>query len=200
MKQISLSGSPRENVGRREAADLRNSGRIPGVIYGGAKQTPFSVSVNDWDKIVRQSDTLQINIEVGGHVYPTLIQEQQQHPVSDKVTHIDLLELIPGKPVKTSLPVRVFGSSEGVKAGGKLVQNYRKVRIFGKPELLPEDIKIDISPLNIGDLVRVRELKVEGCTILEAEASAVVQVAATRASAAEADAAKAAADPKAAKK
>jgi large subunit ribosomal protein L25 len=199
MKQVSLSGSPRESVGRRDAADLRKSGRIPGVIYGGAKQTPFSVSVNDWDKIVRQSDTLQINIEISGNTYSTLIQEQQQHPVSDKVTHIDLLELIPGKEVKTALPVRVFGSSEGVKAGGKLVQNYRKVRIFGKPELLPEDIKIDISALNIGDLVRVRELKVEGCTILEAEASAVVQIAATRASAAEADAAKAA-DPKAAKK
>ena len=59
MKQVSLSGSPRENVGRRGAADLRISGRIPGVIYGGEKQTPFSILRNDWDKIVRQSDTLR---------------------------------------------------------------------------------------------------------------------------------------------
>lgn len=197
MKQVSLSGSPRENVGRRGAADLRTSGRIPGVIYGGEKQTPFSILRNDWDKIVRQPDTLQINIEIGGKTYNTIIQEQQMHPVTDLVTHIDLLELVPGKPVKTAMPIRVVGSSEGVKSGGKLVQNYRKVRISGPADKLPEAIEVDITPLNIGDLIRVRDLKIDGCTILEAEASAVVMVTATRASAAEAAAA---ADPKAAKK
>lgn len=196
MKQVSLSGSPRENVGRRGAADLRNSGRIPGVIYGGEKQTPFSISRNDWDKIVRQPDTLQINIEIGGKTFNTIIQEQQMHPVTDLVTHIDLLELVPGKPIKTAMPVRVVGSSEGVKSGGKLVQNYRKVRIAGPADKLPEAIEVDITPLNIGDLIRVRDLKIDGCTILEAEASAVVMVTATRASAAEAAAA---ADPKAKK-
>ncbi len=189
MKQVSLSGSPRENVGRRGAADLRNSGRIPGVIYGGEKQVPFSIAVNDWDKIVRMPDTLQINMEVSGNTYSTILQEQQQHPVTDKVTHIDLLELIPGKLVKTALPVRTFGTSEGIKSGGKLVQNYRKVRIIGMPDQLPEDIKVDISSLNIGDIIRVRDVKVEGCTILEAEASALVQITATRASASEAAAA-----------
>jgi large subunit ribosomal protein L25 len=196
MKQVSLSGSPRENVGRRGAADLRISGRIPGVIYGGEKQTPFSILRNDWDKIVRQPDTLQINIEIDGKTFNTIIQEQQVHPVTDLVTHIDLLELVPGKPVKTAMPVRVTGSSEGVKSGGKLVQNYRKVRISGPADKLPDAIEVDITPLNIGDLIRVRDLKIEGCTILEAEASAVVMVTATRASAAEAAAA---ADPKAKK-
>ena len=196
MKQVSLSGSPRENVGRRGAADLRISGRIPGVIYGGEKQTPFSILRNDWDKIVRQPDTLQINIEIDGKTFNTIIQEQQVHPVTDLITHIDLLELVPGKPVKTAMPIRVTGSSEGVKSGGKLVQNYRKVRIFGPADKLPDAIEVDITPLNIGDLIRVRDLKIEGCTILEAEASAVVMVTATRASAAEAAAA---ADPKAKK-
>lgn len=192
MKNFSLSGLQREGVGRKGAQELRNSGRIPGVIYGGEQQIPFSVSRIDWDKVVRQPDTLQINIEINGKTYPTIIQEQQSHPVTDYVTHIDLLELVPGKPVKTALPVRVFGNSEGVKSGGKLIQNYRKVRIVGPADKLPEDIKVDISPLNIGDMVRVRDLKVEGCTILESEASAVVMVSATRASQQEA----AAADPK----
>ncbi len=178
MKQVSLSGSPRENVGRKGASELRKSNRIPGVIYGGKQQVPFSISRNDWDKIVRQPDTLQINIEVGGTKYNTIVQEQQFHPVTDLVTHIDLLELIPGKPVKTTLPVRPYGNSEGVKSGGKLVQAYRKVRIIGLP-----------------DAMRVRDIKVEGCTILEADASAVVSVNATRASIA-ADTAAAAADGK----
>jgi large subunit ribosomal protein L25 len=196
MKQISLSGSPRENVGRNGAAELRRNNCIPGVIYGGEKQVPFSILVNDWDKIVRQPDTLQINIEIAGKTYSTLLQESQFHPVTDKVIHIDLLEMVPGKPVRTALPIKTFGNSEGVKSGGKLVLNYRKVRIFGLPEVLPDDIKLDISALNIGDMIRVRELKIEGCTILESEASAVVSIEATRASIAADTAAAAPADKK----
>ena len=195
MQTQSARFSPRENVGRKGASELRKSNHIPGVIYGGKEQVPFSVTRNDWDKIVRQPDTLQINIEISGKKYQTLVQEQQFHPVTDLVTHIDLLELIPGKPVKTTLPVRAFGNSEGVKSGGKLVQAYRKVRIFGLPELMPDDIQVDITNLKIGDMIRVREIKVEGCTILEADASAVVSINATRASIA-ADTAAAAADGK----
>ncbi len=181
MKQISLSGSPRENVGRQGAAELRRSGRVPGVLYGGNDRIHFSVDSMDLEKIMRQPETFQINIDLNGKTYNTVMQEVQLHPVSDKVTHIDLLELVPGKEVRVSLPVRLTGSSEGVKAGGKLVLNYRKMRIIGKPEDLPEAITIDISHLNIGDLVRVREAAVPGCRFAEAEASAVVAVQATRA-------------------
>jgi large subunit ribosomal protein L25 len=195
MKQVSLSGSPRENVGRKGAEELRRSGRIPGVIYGGKDQVPFSVLRNDWDKIVARPDTLQINIEVNGKTYPTIIQESQLNPVTDLVTHIDLLELIPGKEVKTTLPVRTVGVSEGVRSGGKLMLNYRKVRIMGKPEFIPDDIQVDITSLKIGDMVRVREIKIEGCKVLEAEASAIVSVQVTRAAMA-AETAAAAADKK----
>ncbi len=189
MKQISLSGSSRENVGRKGAAELRRNGRIPGVIYGGEKQIPFSVSIIDWDKVIASPDTLQINLEVAGKTYATIIQESQQHPVTDVITHIDLLELVPGKKVKTTLPVRTYGSSEGVKSGGKLVQPYRKVRVYGDPTQFPDDIQVDISPLKIGDMVRVRDLQANGFKVLEAEASAVVAVQATRASIADANAA-----------
>jgi large subunit ribosomal protein L25 len=192
MKQVSLSGSPRENVGRKGAEELRKNGRIPGVIYGGSTQVPFSVSRNDWDKIVARPDTLQINIEVAGKTYPTIIQEQQQNPVTDATTHIDLLELIPGKVVRTTLPIRTVGVSEGVRSGGKLLINYRKVRISGKPESIPDEIQLDISSMKIGDMIRVRDIKLDGCKVLEAEASAVVTVQVTRAAMADAAAAAAA--------
>ena len=192
MKQVSLSGSPRESVGRKGAEELRRNGRIPGVIYGGATQVPFSVSRNDWDKIIARPDTLQLNIEVGGKTYSTIIQEMQQNPVTDLVTHIDLLELIPGKVVKTTLPVRTVGVSEGVRSGGKLLINYRKVRISGKPEAIPDEIQVDISAMKIGDMIRVRDIKIDGCKVLEAEASAIVSVQVTRAAMADAAAAAAA--------
>jgi large subunit ribosomal protein L25 len=182
MKQIVLSGSPRENVGRQDASELRRQGRVPGVIYGGGKQHHVAVEEISLNKILATPDTLQINLEVNGASVPTIIQEIQRHPVTDRVVHVDFLELVPGKAVKTTLPVRVTGNSEGVRAGGRLAINYRKVRIFGKPEDLPEQITVDISPLKIGDMVRVRELNVPGCTLLEADASAVVSIEATRAS------------------
>ena len=192
MKQVSLSGSPRESVGRKGAEELRRNGRIPGVIYGGQSQVPFSVSRNDWDKIVARPDTLQINIEVAGKTFSTIIQEQQQNPVTDLVTHVDLLELTPGKEVRTTLPVRTVGVSEGVRSGGKLVINYRKVRISGKPEAIPDEIVVDISEMKIGDMIRVRDIKLDGCKVLEAEASAIVSVQQTRAAMADAAAAAAA--------
>lgn len=182
MKQISLSGSLRENVGRTGAVELRNSGRIPGVLYGGGNQVHFSIDAMDFTKIRRQPETFQINLEIGGKTYATVIQELQQNPVTDVITHIDLLELVPGKDVKVALPVRVSGNSEGVRAGGKLLMNYRKVRISGKPEQLPDAIELDITSLKIGDMIRVRDIKIEGCRLHEAEASAVVSVQATRAS------------------
>lgn len=182
MKQISLSGSPRENVGRQDAANLRRNGRIPAVMYGGDAQRHFSVSAIDVEKIRRQPETFQINVELDGKSFPAVMQEVQLDPITDAVTHIDFLELIPGKEVRVALPVRLTGSSEGVKAGGRLVLNYRKMRTIGKPELLPEAITVDISHLQIGDLIRVREVQIEGCRFAEAEASAVVAVQATRAS------------------
>jgi large subunit ribosomal protein L25 len=153
---------------------------------------PFSVSRNDWDKIIARPDTLQINMEVGGKTYSTIIQEMQQNPVTDMITHIDLLELIPGKEVKTTLPVRTVGVSEGVRSGGKLLINYRKVRISGKPESIPDEIQVDISAMKIGDMIRVRDIKIDGCKVLEAEASAIVSVQVTRAAMADAAAAAAA--------
>jgi large subunit ribosomal protein L25 len=182
MKQISLSGSRRESVGRTGATELRNSGRIPGVLYGGTEQLHFSISEMDFSKLRRQSETFQVNLELDGQTIPSVIQEIQQHPVSDRVTHIDLLQLIPGKAVKVALPVRVSGNSEGVKAGGKLLLNYRKVRVSGFPETLPEAIELDITPLQIGGMIRVRDIKAEGYKILEADASAIVSIQATRAS------------------
>lgn len=182
MKQISLSGSLREGVGRTGANELRAQERVPGVLYGGNEQIHFHVSEMDLSKIRRQAETFQINLEIGGKTYATVIQEIQTHPITDRVRHIDLLELIPGKPVKVSLPVRVTGNSEGVKAGGKLLMNYRKVRISGRPDQLPDAIELDITHLNIGDMIRVRDIKIEGCKFHEAEASAVVTVQATRAS------------------
>jgi len=198
MKEVSLSGSPRENVGRKDAADLRRSGRIPGVLYGGSQQVHFSVSEIDLTKVVHQPDTLKINLDLGGKIYPSVVQEMQFHPITDRVVHFDLIELIPGKEVTTLFPVKLNGVSEGVRSGGKLVQNFRKMRVLGTMETFPERIEIDITPLKIGDMVRVKDVTIPGCKLLDSENSVVVSVQMTRVVVAETAAATPAAAPAAA--
>jgi large subunit ribosomal protein L25 len=196
MKQFELSGSPRENVGRQDAAELRRNGRVPGVLYGGKSQVHFSVDAIQLNKLLSQPETYQINVDLAGTQYSGILQELQRHPVTDRPVHFDLLELVPGKDVRTALPVRVTGNSEGVRAGGRLSINYRKLRLIGKPEALPEEIVVDISALKIGDMIRVRDLNVPGCTLLEADAASVISIEATRASIAASTAETPAADAK----
>jgi large subunit ribosomal protein L25 len=123
MKQVSLSGSLRENVGRRGASDLRTSERVPGVLYGGKEQVHLSLGYVDLQKVLNQPDTLRINLEVEGKTYPSIVQEVQYHPVTDRILHIDFLELVDGKEIKTALPLRTTGSAIGVKGWLSITAN-----------------------------------------------------------------------------
>lgn len=104
MKKVSLSGSLRENVGKKDAKAVRNARRVPAVIYGSGKQTHISVKHTDLEKIVFNQDVFNITIDVDGKKYSTIIQDMQQHPVTDKLTHIDFLELAEDKKSKSKYP------------------------------------------------------------------------------------------------
>ena len=119
MKTAQLSGSLRANVGKKDAASIRNAGRVPCVLYGQGEQTHFSVKRNDIEKIYFSEDVYQINLDVDGKKAVGIIQELQRHPVKDTIQHVDFLELNDQKVVKVKLPVRVTGSSRGVMNGVK---------------------------------------------------------------------------------
>jgi large subunit ribosomal protein L25 len=101
--------------------------------------------------------------------------------VTDRVTHIDCLEILPGKPVKVDLPLRTAGQAIGVMNGGRLELNYRRVPVRGIADQLPDCITVDITPLKIGDNARVRDLKVDGLDILLSESALLVACKRTRA-------------------
>lgn len=180
MKTVSLSGSPRANVGKKGADALRKSGQIPGVIYGGKEQAHIVLNEIDLSKIVWSPNVFEVLINVEGSHYRTIIQDIQFHPVTDKVVHIDFLELHDNKKIKVKLPIKFTGSPEGVKKGGKLVQNFRKLHVQALPGKLPELIEVNIEHLNIGDGIRVRELNIDGLTFLDNPASYLVAVQVTR--------------------
>lgn len=180
MKEVSLSGSPRENVGSKDATAVRNSGRVPCVVYGGGSQTHFTVAKLEIEKLVFTPHVSIVNLDVAGKKSKAIIQAVQFHPVTDKVHHVDFLELNDNKKVKIEIPVKVTGRSVGVMAGGKLQQVFRKVKVHALPGDLPDNLTIDITNLNVGDAIRIKELSTEKVQILNAPNAVVVAVKSAR--------------------
>lgn len=176
MKTAQLSGSLRANVGKKDAKALRNEGLVPCVLYGQGEQTHFAVKRVPLEKLVFSPDVYQIELDIDGKKAKAIIRELQQHPTKDTVQHIDFLELNDAKEVRVKLPVRLSGSSRGVRAGGKLMQVFRHMQCQGLPSALPEEINIDISPMRIGQSFRVSNIEIPGVKILDPANAVVVAV------------------------
>jgi len=181
MKTVSMSGSPRENVGKKDAKKMRNAGLIPSVIYGGKEQHHIAISVKDFKELVFSHEIAFVKIDVEGKVYDVILQDIQYHPVTDNILHADFLELIEGKPIVMGVPVNTTGVAPGILAGGKLQTKLRKLKVKALPEYIPETISLDISKLNIGGSIKVKEVEIENATILDAQNAVVVAVKVTRA-------------------
>jgi len=180
MKTVSISGSPRVNVGKKDAVELRRQNLVPCVIYGGKEQVHFSAADAQFKPLVYTPDASQVKLEVGGKEYQAIMQDIQFDRLTDKIVHVDFLEVIPGKPVNMNIPVKTVGSSEGVKAGGKLYKKMRTLKLRGLAEKMPNDITLDVTNLNIGDSVKVSDIKIDGITTLDIPTSTIVAVRVTR--------------------
>ena len=176
MKKVSLSGSVRKNVGKKDAKLMRREGLIPGVLYGNKEQVHFSIKENDLKKIVFTPNVYLIDVDVDGKKTEAILKDVQIHPVTERVLHADFQEIVAGKKVKVNIPIAVSGLSVGVKNGGKLVQNFRTLTAEALAENLPDTINIDVTDLKIGDKTRVGELGIEGVSFLNPEGAVVVAV------------------------
>ncbi len=181
MKKVSLSGSPREGVGKKDAKAIRAAGNVPAVLYGGETQTHFSISRLALEKIINTPDVFQIELEIGGKKTTAIIKDMQFHPVTDLAIHVDFLELFADKDVTVGLPVRTVGTAVGIISGGAKIMNFRKLDVRGLPGDLPEYMEINVKPLEIGDSIRVGDIKVPGCQILQDPNAIVVAIKTTRA-------------------
>lgn len=180
MKSVSISGSPRANVGTKDAKELRRQGMVPCVIYGGKEQIHFAAPEAAFKPLVYTPDALTVKLDVGGRQFNAVMQEAQFHKITDKLIHVDFLEIIPGKPVTMNIPVHVSGNSAGVRAGGKLIKKMRTLKVRGLAENLPDTINIDITPLEIGQSITVGDIKMNNITFLDAPNATIVSVKTTR--------------------
>ena len=176
MNTVSLSGSPRVSVGKKGATSLRKEGRIPSVVYGGKDQIHFSILENEAKKLVFTPNVYLIELDIEGKRFKVILQESQIHPVTDRILHLDFLEISDDAPFKLSIPIKLEGFSKGVRNGGKLRQNFRKLRVFGLAKDMPDAVSIDITPIKIGDKIRVSDLSVSGLNFLDPKNAVVVGV------------------------
>ncbi len=182
MKSITINGSKRESVGKSASKALRNAGQIPCVLYGGDGPMHFSAPELAFSKLIYTSNAYTVVIALSEkETYSAVLQDIQFHPVSDRIIHIDFYQLFDDKEIAMDIPVRLIGNSIGVKLGGNLQRNKRKLRIKALPTNLPDYIEIDITNLNIGDRVYITELENESYSFLHSDNTVVCQVRIARA-------------------
>ncbi|WP_298493076.1 50S ribosomal protein L25/general stress protein Ctc [uncultured Algibacter sp.] len=181
MKSITINGSQRESVGKKATKALRNAGQVPCVLYGGDKPVHFSAPELAFSKLVYtpNAHTVVINLE-SGEVLNAVLQDIQFHPVTDRILHVDFYQLFDDKEIALDIPVQLVGNSKGVKNGGVLRRNNRKLRVKALPANLPDFIEIDITPLKIGDKVAVGELPTNNYTFLHTDNIVVCQIKTSR--------------------
>jgi len=176
MKTLAISVKKREAVGKKNTRALRNQGNVPCVLYGGEKQVTFYAHENDFRKLVYTKDTFVVELDINGDVINAVMQDIQFHPVSDKILHIDFLQVFDDKPVTVSLPVNLEGISKGVKNGGNLLFRRPKIITKGLVSNLPDAININIEDLAIGMFIYIKDINIEGCEFLAPPNSVVVGV------------------------
>ena len=181
MKTLAISVQERNKVGKTNTRALRNQGNVPCVLYGGEKQVTFYAHENDFRKLVYTPDTFLVELDISGDKVKAVMQDIQFHPVTDKILHIDFLEVFEDKPVTISLPVILEGVSIGVKNGGNLLFRRPKIIVKGLLANLPDAITINIEYLKIGMFIYIKDIEVDGIEFLAPPNSVVVGVKTARA-------------------
>ena len=182
MKSITIKGSQRESVGKVATKALRNAGKVPCVLYGGDKAIHFSANELAFSKLVYTPNVYTATVELeNGEKFEAILQDIQFHPVTDKILHIDFYQLFQDKEITMEIPVKLKGNAPGIVEGGVLRFPYRRLKIKALPANLPDFINVDISELEIGDKVFIREKLSDQYSILHPEDTVICQVRIARA-------------------
>lgn len=181
MKSFAISGSRRENVGKRDAKELRYEGKVPAVLYGGDNQIHFAVSAADLKGLVYTPDVHFVDIDVEGTKAQAVLQDIQFHPLTEQILHVDFLRVNESKPFVMEIPVKLTGTSPGVKMGGKLIQKLRKLRVKAFAKDMPQYVEVGIELLELGKSVRVGDLSFDKFQVINNADDTIVSVVMSRA-------------------
>lgn len=180
MRTVSVSGALREHVGKKDARILREKGMIPCVVYGVGEPQNFYADEKVLNPLFSTPEICFVELDLNGNKLLTIVQEAQFHKVSGNLLHVDFFILSDHRPITMAVPLKIEGSAPGVLKGGKLYKGMRKLRVRTLPKQMPEEIRVDISNLDIADEIKVRDLASDQFELLEAPSTTVVMVKTTR--------------------
>jgi large subunit ribosomal protein L25 len=181
MKTITIEGQLRTEHGKAATRQLRSQELVPGVIYGGAKEINFVAPAKALRQLVYTPSFQLAEVTVEGATYRCILKDLQFGKVSDDLIHIDLLELVEDKKVIADIPLKFTGVATGVKAGGRLVTKMKSVKVKTYPKYLREQIEVAVDKLEIGENLRVEDIKDENYELLNSPRIPIVSVVTTRA-------------------
>lgn len=188
MKQISINGTVRTELGKKAAKAIRNSGNVPCVLYGEKKDANgqpeaihFTVSEKEINKLIYTPHIYLVDINIDGEDHKGILKEVQFHPVKDNVLHIDFFEVHAEKPIVMGVPIAPQGLAEGVRAGGRLITMVRKLNVKALYSAIPEKLNIDVTALQLGKSIKVGDLHFENLELVTPKEVIVCTVKMTRA-------------------
>src|ERR1700722_8921508 len=180
MKTITIEGQLRTEIGKQATRQLRSEEKVPGVIYGGAKEVNFSAPATAFKTLVYTPDFQLAEVKVGGNSYRCILKDLQFDKVTDDLIHVDLLELVEDKKVIATIPIKFTGAPKGVKDGGKLIAKMKALKVKTFPKFLKENIEVDLTELELNGNVRVEDVKAENYEILNSPRIPIASVVLTR--------------------
>lgn len=182
MQSIQINGTARNTFGKKFAKAARREGKVPCIIYGGGEEKAFTIDAKELNQLIYTPNSYIIELNIDGVIERAVMREVQYHPVREQVLHVDFYRIQDDKAVAVNVPVRLTGNAEGVKVGGKLALSARKLTVKGLVEFIPDEIVIDVTPLQVGQTIFVGDIQRENLTFLTPATTAVCAVRVTRAS------------------
>lgn len=160
MESVKFEASKRTEIGTKYSKALRKEGLVPAVMYSSKESVHFAVSSKALKPLIYTPDFKLAEINIDGETHKGIIKDVQFHPVTDSILHVDFVKLHDGVPVVVNIPLKTKGIAEGVKNGGKLIQQVRSIKVKTLPEDLTSELFVDVTALTLGHSVRVRDVEV----------------------------------------
>jgi large subunit ribosomal protein L25 len=181
MKTLEINGSLRKELGKKTSKAVRKSDAVPCVLYGGKETIHFQITNSELRHLIYTPDIYLVNLNIDGKKMNAILKDIQFHPVKDNILHVDFLEVFADKPIVIEVPVKLKGLAEGVKAGGKLSLEMRKIRVKGLYKNIPENLVINVEDLGLGKTIQVGVLSFPNLEILNPANAVVAAIKLTRA-------------------
>jgi len=181
MKTFELKGAARPELGKKAAKSARSNNAIPCVLYGGKEIAHFQVEASDVRKLIYSPEIFIVALDLEGKQVNAILKDIQFHPVKDNILHIDFLEVFENKPIIMDVPIKLVGLAEGVKQGGKLSQEMRKIKVKALYKYIPEKLEIDVESLGLGKTIQIGALSFDNLILLNNVDNVVASVKLTRA-------------------